>query len=418
MHIVMLSDTETQGGAAIAASRLAGAFVAAGHRVTRIVNAPDGGAHAWGTARLRPSLPARALRRVLPGGAWEWVRTNLAKRGLRRLLAELQPDVINVHNLHGAGWAGWTVELLRTCTAHAPTAWTLHDMWSFTGRCAYNDGCPKFVTGCDAACPTPDEYPALAPERIAGAWMGRRRTFGDLPRLVAVSPSQWLAREGQRGMWREHRVAVIPYGLSLEQYRPVEREEARRQLGISASGPVLLVAAQDLGDRRKGVHLLLEALGWVRHRPLAILTMGSGQLPIKADGIEVHALGFVADEAQKRLAYSAADALVHPALADNLPLVVMEAIACGTPVVAFPVGGVPDMVRPGETGWLAGSVSAEGLAETLDRALGETMQGGGLRASCRAVAEREYGETMQAQRYTALFETMLDEVRATTRVEP
>jgi glycosyltransferase involved in cell wall biosynthesis len=128
---------------------------------------------------------------------------------------------------------------------------------------------------------------------------------------------------------------------------------------------------------------------------------------MKIDDMHFVSLGYVSHERMKVLAYSAADLFVHPAPVDNLPNVVMEAIACGTPVVGFPIGGVPDMVRPGVTGWLANQVSHTALATALNRALDDLHNGIDLRASCRETAVSEYGGDVQASQYSEVFATLL-----------
>ncbi len=407
MHVVMLSDVETSGGAAIAASRLAEALVQAGVRVTRIVGYPDGQVHPWATQALRTRLWDIAALKALEtvsGHFAIYARARLACQRLHDLLIKLRPDVINVHNLHGAGWSP---DLLAVCARHASTAWTLHDMWSFTGRCAYNYDCRKFINGCDAACSTPTEYPTLAPNSIAGGWRHREKLFAKYPGLVAVCPSRWLAQQATRGLWKGHRVEVIPNGLPLEVYRPIEKNLARMALGIETPGPVVLTAGQNLNERRKGGKILVEVLQKVRTRPLTLITLGYGHLPTAAEGINLYPLGYIDHERTKVLAYNAADLLVHPALVDNLPNTVMESIACGTPVVGFAVGGVPDMVRPGQTGWLANEVSPEVPATAIDAALADLHDGLNLRDSCRTVAEAEYSSELQARRYLALFDTLL-----------
>jgi Glycosyltransferase len=316
-----------------------------------------------------------------------------------RLLA-LRPDFINIHNLHSADWFP---DLFRVCALHAPTVCTLHDMWSFTGRCAYSYECRKFLTGCDATCPTPQEYPARLPQRIAGDWEQRRHLLENEARLWAVAPSQWLAQEARAGLWKNRLLEVIPYGLPLDVYRPVDRILARHALGIDSTGPVILVVAQNLSERRKGGSFLIGALQKLPIRPLSLLTMGIEPLPVPGEGIQVHSLGYVTHDRMKVLAYSAADLLVHPAPVDNLPNVVLEAIACGTPVVGFPIGGMPDMVRAGETGWLASALNSEALADALAQACGELKRGRDLRDSCRVIAEREYNPALQALRYSNLF---------------
>jgi len=410
MHVAIISNQETQGGAAIATSRLAEGLCRAGCRVSRLVDTRDNREHMWETFQLTPALAkgraSRVARRLLPFPLPLRLDERLPEQALVRALERLRPDVVNVHNIHGGSRVGWSVNLLGLCAQNTSTVWTLHDMWSFTGRCLYNYDCRKFVTGCDAACPTADEYPSLWPKRIAWAYERRQRTLAVHPTLVAVAPSQWMAREAKAGLWSHHRVEVIPYGLPLSIYLPLDRAMARRALGIKTPGPVLLLSAISLTDKRKGGTLLRDALCSIRRRPLNVITLGSGRLDFNSEGINMYSLGLLDYDRFKVLAYNAADVLVHPALAENLSNVVMEAIACGTPVVAFRIGGMPDMIREGLTGWLVNEVSSKALAATLTTVFDELDGELDLRSSCRAVAEAEYNLELQAQRYLALFRSL------------
>jgi glycosyltransferase involved in cell wall biosynthesis len=406
VEILFLSDWETQGGAAVAAGRLAATLCRRGQRVLWAVNVAGADANPWRTVTIVRSRPERIVDRLCAEPGEQAVSRWLCQRRLLRLLASMRPDVIHLHNLHGARSAGWSSDLLRLCAARAPTLWTLHDMWSFTGRCAYACECRRFTTGCDATCPTPSEYPALEPRRIAGAWARRRRTLARCPAVAAVAPSRWLAAEARAGLWAGHRVEVIPYGVPLDTYRPLDRHLAREALGLDARRPILLVAAADLSERRKGFSLLLEALGRLRRDGLTLMTLGRMPRLEAPEGLRVEPLSHVEDDRTKVLAYSAADLLVHPALADNFPNVVLEALACGTPTLAFARGGLPEMVRPGRTGWVASEVSAEALATTLGNALDELAGGMDLRKSCRTLVESEYGADLQADRYLALYDEL------------
>ncbi len=409
LHVVMLSDHETAGGAAIAASRLANGLLEAGAKVTRLVARPDGQRHPWETMRLLPSRTTRVMRllqaevesrlgaHLLPV---DWVTIHPQ---LRNLLKLLEPDVISVHNIHGARL--WP-DLLSLCTVHAPTVWTLHDMWSFTGGCAYSYDCRRFASGCDTSCPEIDYVLGGYRRSIRHAWRLRRRLFVRHPDLVAVCPSGWLSEQASAGLWQGHRIEVIPNGLDLETYIPLDRAFARRALGISVDGPVVMMAAQSLASRWKGTQHLVESLQRVGARPLAVLTLGEGDLDVLREGIHVVPLGYIDHERTKVLAYNAADLLVHPATADNLPNVIIEALACGTPTVAFPVGGVPELVRPDRTGWLARDVTSESLTESMEHALQAITTGHDLRASCREVAQNEYALDLQAQRHLSLFRSL------------
>jgi glycosyltransferase involved in cell wall biosynthesis len=150
---------------------------------------------------------------------------------------------------------------------------------------------------------------------------------------------------------------------------------------------------------------LLDAIARVRTRPLTLLLLGEGPLAIRDPEITVHALGYVDHDRTKVLAYNAADVSVHPAPVDNLPNTVLEALACGTPVIGLPIGGVPEMVRPGKTGWLADAATAEALAAALAQALDDVVSGIDMRQSCRQVADDEYSQDLQASRYVHLFES-------------
>jgi glycosyltransferase involved in cell wall biosynthesis len=410
MHVVMLSDWETRGGAAIAASRLAAGLAARGARVTRLVVFPDGQPHPWRTERLAaPLFPLRrAARRAAPLGArvaLDRMAAPAAEAALGRALARLRPDVVHLHNMHGGEGAGWSPRLLAVAARHAPVAWTFHDMWPFTGRCVYNYGCRRFERGCDAACPTAHSYPALPPSLVGPAWERRRIALASAERVAAVAPSRWIAAEARAGMWASRRVVVIPNGLPLDEFQPVERATARRALGLPSEGPVLLAAMPHLADPRKGGDALGALLGQVS-RPMTLLTMGAGQPELRAPGVRHAHLGYIGAPARQSLAYSAADLLVHLAPLDNLPLTVQEAMACGTPAAALPAGGVPDMVRPGVTGWLAADSSVEALASTVSAALAQIAAGEHLRESCRAVAVVEYGVELMAERHLALYRSL------------
>lgn len=404
----MLSDWETQqGGAAIAASRLAAALERQGKPVTRVVFAPDGKPHPWKSLHLAAPRWAWGMQRVSPPAFGSlWVRRKVQAE-LGRILTQLKPDLINLHNLHGSEPAGGGFSLVEICARHAPVVWTLHDMWSFTGRCAYNQECQLFIQGCDARCPTPDVYPSLAPNRIAPAWERRRRFFDSRPDICAVAPSAWLAHQAKTGFWKQSRVEVIPNGLPVDVYQPFDQQASRFLLGLPERGTLLLAAAADLGEPRKGLDLLMFALRQVARSDLTLVLMGKPVSFPERQGFSVVDLGYLTEENRKAAAYSAADLFVHPAREDNLPNTVVEALACGTPVVAFPVGGLTELVRPGVSGHLAAEVSSPALARAMDSALDEIQAGKLLRSNCRRIAVQEYADTLQADRYLALFDEMV-----------
>ena len=414
----MLSDCESVGGAAVAATRLSASLIASGAAVTRIVARPQGDHDAAGAKTIVIRAPFRIPTRLtFARVAWLARRTwsKRSERALSRALDEIAPDVISIHNLHNATTAGWSPRFVEICAARAPTVWTLHDMWSFTGRCAHSGACMRFVDGCDASCPTPNEYPAFPRAHIREEWIARRRIIDDHPNLIAVAPSKWLAARATSGLWPTQRVRVIPNGVDTSVFAPENREAARRRLDIDvpADRRVALMVTQDFRDPQKGASLLASALRGIGHEKLLCLTLGKRPEAVHWGRANVQHLGWIDGDARKALVYSAADFIIHPSLAENLPNVVIEALACGTPAVAFDAGGVSEAVRPDRTGWVCRESSAESLAMEIGRALGDIESGRDLRASSREYALENYDAAESARRYMELFQDLREQFSAT-----
>jgi glycosyltransferase involved in cell wall biosynthesis len=192
----------------------------------------------------------------------------------------------------------------------------------------------------------------------------------------------------------------IPNGVDLDVFRPVARAEARRELGLDPDRPVVYFSAPDLDDPRKGGALLEHALELLADLDFDLLVTGGRpeRLPDRA-----RFLGRVDDNPTLALTYAAADVFVLPTLADNLPNAVLESLACGTPCVAFAVGGVPDAVRHLETGWLARPGNVEELAEGIRALLQDGELRGRLAERARETAEREYAATLEADRFVDMY---------------
>ena len=402
MRIVFLSDTETQGGAGKAASRLADGLSALGHEIIRIVLFPDPDiSGSWKRLVLRPAGVAEVGWDETPNRSAE----PLVLDELDKMLADLAPDVINIHNLHGGIKAGWSAAMAGVCADHAPTAWTLHDMWSFTGRCAYSGDCRAFVAECGSDCPTASEYPSLRPQALGEAFRSKARVLNRKP-LTAICPSVWLAGLARRGLWRRRRIEVIANGLDLSRYRPMDRREARRMLGLKEDGMIVLLAAANLADPRKGFNRAVKALSLLGSAKPAFITIGRNDgSDLANDACCVH-LGFL-EGRDKIAAYCAADVYVHAAVEDNLPNTVMEALACGTPVAGFARGGVVEMVDPAMTGQLAG-LTAEDLAQAISATLTLARENPHVRRMCREAAEKRFDLLTQAKRYARLFEELAE----------
>jgi len=319
-----------------------------------------------------------------------------------------EADILNFHNLHG-GYFNYLA--LPKITEKKSAIFTLHDMWSFTGHCIYSDDCDRWQTGC-GKCPYPDTYPSIRRDSTHIEWLLKRKTYAS-SNLVIVTLSKWLTDLAQKSMLNTLPIHHIPNGIDTETYQPLDPDLCRSVLNIPTGKKVLMFGAQSLSDPRKGGDLLIKSLKKLPESLKAdtvLLTFGGGN--IKAPevlGMKIIDLGYISSDRLKVIAYSAADLFIFPTRADNLPLVLQESMACGTPMVSFEIGGVPDLVRPMITGYLAKPENAKDMADGIVQLLEDNDLRKAMGQQCRAIAMQEYSIELQSQRYIDLYrKTLLD----------
>jgi glycosyltransferase involved in cell wall biosynthesis len=416
MRCAIVSDYGYEGGAAVAANRLCVALQRQSVEAVRFASLFLGPIQdTIGDWSVRPALPTRLaikLSRKFSGQDCETTWLNRPRTG--RLLArlrEFKPDIISLHNIHGAGLQP---SILRELFKISPVVWTLHDMWAITAGCTHAFGCTKFITGCDASCQCRFRMPTRVRQMAKRNWQLRRAVYQELHnRVVFITPSCWLAGVCKGGLLREGEVHVIPNGLDLADYYPLPREQARTALGFPTNARIVLFLAAWLSDELKGLRCLIEALNRLAARfpDIWLVTVGDGASSAQFSSLNVQHvhLGGISEARFMRLCYNAADVYALPSLAENLPNTLLEALACGTPCVAFDVGGVSEIIRPGETGFLAQPESSESLAHSLRQVLDlapEAWQA--LSQRCRQVAEAAYHLDLYARRHIELFKGLLN----------
>jgi glycosyltransferase involved in cell wall biosynthesis len=309
-------------------------------------------------------------------------------------------SIVQLHNLHGS-YFGFTA--LPAISRLRPVVWQLHDQWGLTGHVAYSLDCERWRHGC-GTCPYLDEYPRLRNDTTALLYRLKDRVYSN-SRLHLVVPSRWMADIVRASpLLSRFPLNYIPTGIDTRVFTPGDRDEARRKLRLPLDRRIVFFAAANINERRKGLHLLAEALRRLDDPPL-LLVAGNGTV---ARGIETRYLGAVLDEEVLADAYRAADVFAVPTLADVLTQTAPESIACGTPCIAFDRGGVVDVVRHLETGYQARFGDVDDLARALTTLLGDDALLERLSRKCREVAETEFSVDVQVQRYASLYE----EVRA------
>ncbi len=318
-----------------------------------------------------------------------------------------EADILNLHNIHNGYFNYLAIPLL---TKEKPAIFTLHDMWSFTGHCIYSYECDRWKTGC-GKCPYPETYPAIQIDNTHLEWTLKNWIYSR-SQLTIVTPSNWLAKQAQHSILNRFPIHCIPNGIDTEAYQPLDTEKCKLLLGIPGEKKVLIFGAEFINDYRKGGDLLIKALQSLPESlksEIILMTFGKKQSEtfMKAVGITTINLGYVNSDRLKSIAYSAADLFIFPTRADNLPLVLQESMACGTPIVSFKVGGVPDLVRPGVTGYLAQPEDAQDFCHGIVQLLEDENLRQSMGKNCRAIALEEYPLELQAQRYIELYRQVL-----------
>jgi len=260
---------------------------------------------------------------------------------------EWRPDLVHAHNLHGDFF---DLRALAEVSAQVPVIWTLHDAWAMTGHCAYPISCERWRTGC-GNCPDLRRPPAIARDATAENWARKAAIYAQ-SRLAVATPSQWLMGLVEASMVQATTKRVIPYGIDRTIFQPGDRAQARAELGLPPDAFIAVFVAMSVktSNAYKDITTVLRAIAACSNgRELCCIGIGGDA---GAAGGAVRYTGYLADPRQVARYYQAADLLLHAANADNFPCVVLEALACGTPVLAAAVGGVPEQIRVGETGIL------------------------------------------------------------------
>jgi glycosyltransferase involved in cell wall biosynthesis len=397
LSIAQVNARESGGGAERVARQLLGELRARGQRAHLIVGRGAArGEHVYTFPADRRTALAHAAAgpyRILE--RWRGLET-YRYPATRRMLDVLPepPDIVHLHNLHGGYF---DLRVLPALSRRHCVVMTLHDAWLLSGHCAHSIGCDRWRTGC-GSCPDLTLYPAVRRDATDRNWQRKREIFRR-SRLHVATPSRWLADRVEASILAPAvaDLRVIHNGVELDTFQPGDRQAARAALGLPASGFLLLFVGstvvtnpfKDFATARAAAGRTAEILD----QPVTLLVLG-GDGPDRREGrLMVRSVPFQEDHSRIARYYQACDLYVHAARADTFPGAVLEALACGRPVVATAVGGIPEQVRS-----RSGAGSREGWpAYPASEATGELVPPGDAEAMARATAALLAHEIARAQ---------------------
>lgn len=348
---------------------------------------------------LTRKLLDNKIEKARPSAAFAMAQSDIGAELLPRLESA---DLINLQ--FAWGFADYP-SLMKRLPAEVPVVVTMHGLENFTGGCSYTQGCAGFQLQC-GNCP---QLGARAPNDLsARGWRIRNDAFSLRKggKLHFVADSHWMAAEARKSsLLREFPVSVIYYGIDTGIFRPLDRAAARGAFDIPAGMPVLGFAADSVSDERKGIRYLLAALQGLPEKPF-LLTWGRDRAQALDTFPGLH-LGHLDSEHLAALVYNACDVFVMPSVEEAFGQTALEAQACGTPVAAFAAGGIPEVVRQGETGFLAPVGDVEQLRGNIRRLLDDPSLRKNLGEKGRLLAGERFSFRANAEQYTQLYSALL-----------
>jgi glycosyltransferase involved in cell wall biosynthesis len=290
--------------------------------------------------------------------------------GTHRLLELVpnKPDIVHCHNLHGGYF---DLRFVPWLSQQVPLVLTLHDAWLLSGHCHHSFGCERWKTGC-GHCPDLTIYPSIQRDATAHNWRRKREIYAK-SNLYLATPSRWLMQEVEQSMLAPTvaEARVIPNGVDLSVFHPSDKQVVREALNILHDAKVLLFTSNRIRQHRaKDYQTMRSAVALVADRlagqSLLFIALGEEAAAERIGQAEIRFVPYKKDPEMVARYYQAADIYIHAARAENFPTTVLEALACGTPVVATAVGGIPEQVKALEMAgaeWRMGNLNRYGTNE-------------------------------------------------------
>jgi len=362
---------------------------------------------------VAPVLAGWLANAAEPRAAWERWRglENFDFPASAQLLAlpPQRPQLLHLHNLHGEYF---DLRALPALSHELPTLITLHDEWLFTGHCAYTFGSERWKHGCQD-CPDLEIYPPLKRNTTAQNWR-RKRDILARSRVYVAAPSRWLLDEVDESILRPAVIGkrLIPNGIALATFQPGNQVAARQALGLPLDADIVLfVGSSTRSNHFKDYATIEKAMALLaaqpRARELIMVCLGEAAEHERRGAVTLWFAGFEKDSARVALYYQAADVYLHAARAEAFGCTIAEAMACQTPVIATAVGGIPELIRDGETGWLVPPGDATAIAARLPKLLADRAQLAATGERASSYARRHFDLERQVNEYLVWYQEIL-----------
>lgn len=346
---------------------------------------------------IRPALDMSLVKTkpLLKNFSPGWVSSGIVNK-----INRIEPDIVHLHWICGGFLSIKDISKIKS-----RIVWTFHDAWPFTGGCHFPFTCKGFEDNCGNCL----YFTKKRRNDISCKILKKKKTFWSNLPVSIVTPSHWLSDMARKSsIFRDKQIKVIPNGIDSDIFKPVPQRTARTILNLPQNEKVILFGSvSPNSDIRKGFQILKKSLKIIRSDGLLdcnIAIFGASPPERSLDlGFPTHYLGRLDDVFSLVLAYSAADVFVAPSIQDNLPNTVMESLSCGTPCVAFNIGGMSEMIQHEENGYLAKPYDHFDLARGIDWVLSKSYEPCALRENSRRMVLAKFKIEDIAKRYIEVY---------------
>lgn len=412
MRVLIINTSERIGGAAVAASRLMESLKNNGIKAKMLVrDKQTDQISVVGLKRNWLQVWKFVWERIVIWSANHFKKNNLfavdiANTGtdITHLPEFRQADVIHLHWINQGMLS--LKDIQKIVQSGKPIVWTMHDMWPCTGICHHARQCTNYQTECHHC---PYIYKGGSKDLSNRVFRKKQKLYSEA-RITFVACSHWLEERAQKSaLLTRQNICCIPNPINKNLFRPGNKSEACDKLRLPQNGKLILFGSLKVSDKRKGVDYLIESCNLLAEKhpelkdSLAVVVFGNqSQLLEKQLPFKVYPLPYVNDEHRLVDIYNAVDLFVTPSLEENLPNMIMEAMACGTPCVGFNVGGIPEMIDHLHNGYVARYQSSEDFANGIFWVLNDPdYQALSEQACHKAIAK--YSENIIAKKYIDVY---------------
>lgn len=315
---------------------------------------------------------------------------------------EINPDIVHLHWINDG-----MLKVEDLAKIKAPIVWSLHDMWAFTGGCHYNEACQAYEERCGNCKVLGSHKEKDLSRRV---YNRKENIFSQIENMTIVGLSAWLSNCAKNSsLLKEKKHVNLPNPINTQVFKKMDKERARALWNLPKEKKIVLFGAlKSTDDPRKGFQELEEALHKLEDKTIEFVVFGRSEPKVSQNfGFNTYYIGDLHDEVSLVTLYSAVDVVVVPSLQENLSNVIMESLACGTPVVGFDIGGSSDMIEHKKTGYLSKAFSSDDLANGIEWILNNENYDE-LCENAREKVLKEFDSQVVAFKYITLYKGILN----------